>query len=98
MDGQSYILRRLDDPWKIALWELDVALPFITCLFFGVIRGTVTSLLVGVVAAIVAGRVIGRIKAMRHPGYFKHLIWWLLPSEISFSNAFPPSNQQEMIG
>ena len=35
MRANTYIPRRLDDPWKIGFWDLDVAAPFLFGLFLG---------------------------------------------------------------
>ena len=98
MEDQSYILRRLDDPWKIGLWELDVALPFSFCAFFGMIRGTIVSLVVGVAIGFFIARMVSRIKAAKHPGFFKHFLYWILPPELARIKSLPPSAQNEMVG
>ena len=100
MNGESLILRRLDDPWTLGLWELDVALPFAVCLFLGMIRGTFFGLVIGVVAALLITRRIARIKASRHPRYFLHLLYWMLPPALlgPWARRLPPSAQNEMVG
>ena len=100
MDGESYILRRLDDPWTLGLWELDVALPFSACLFLGMVRGTFTGLLVAVCLGFFLARRISQIKAARHPRFFLHLLYWLLPPAVlgSWARRIPPSAQHEMVG
>lgn len=99
MSGESYILRRLDDPWKLGLWELDVAVPFVFCAFFGMLRGTVLSMVIGVGIGFLVSQRISRIKAARHPKYFKHLIYWLMPPVFPGAlKALPPSAQHEMVG
>jgi conjugal transfer pilus assembly protein TraL len=98
MNEQSYILRRLDDPWKIGLWELDVALPFSFCAFFGMLRGTAVSLVVGVALGFIIARKVSRIKANNHPAFFKHFLYWILPPIFSRMRVLPPSAQQEMVG
>ena len=95
---QSYILRRLDDPWKIGLWELDVALPFSFCAFFGMLRGTAMSLVIGVALGFFLARTVSRIKAAKHPAFFKHFLYWCMPPFLSRTRALPPSAQQEMVG
>jgi conjugal transfer pilus assembly protein TraL len=98
MNGESTILRRLDDPWKLGLWELDVAIPFAFCIFVGMVRGTGLSLFLGVAAGIFVGRSITKIKAARHPGFFKHLLYWVLPDVVYRTRALPPSALREMVG
>lgn len=100
MNGESYILRRLDDPWTLGLWELDVALPFAACLFFGMIRGTFSGLLLSVVLALFIARRISRIKAARHPRFFLHMLYWLFPAVVlgPWARHLPPSAQHEMVG
>lgn len=98
MEDQSYILRRLDDPWKIGLWELDVALPFSFCAFMGMMRGTAVGLVVGVALGFFISRTVSRIKAAKHPGFFKHILYWMLPPMLSRIKSLPPSAQHEMVG
>lgn len=96
---QVRILRRLDDPWKLALWELDVALPFALCLFFGLLKGTATGLGLSVLVGWFITNRISRIKSRGHPRYFRHLIYWIFPPEIALTpKALPPSAQHEMVG
>jgi conjugal transfer pilus assembly protein TraL len=40
MRANTYIPRRLDDPWKIGFWDLDVAAPFLFGLFLGYLSGS----------------------------------------------------------
>ena len=97
-NDQSYILRRLDDPWKIGLWEMDVAVPFCFCVFFGMLRGTATSLAAGVALGYLLSRTVSRIKAAKHQAFFKHFLYWILPASFSRTRGLPPSAQQEMVG
>lgn len=99
MNGSdTYILRRLDDPWRLGLWELDVALPFSGCVFMGMLRGTGFGLLMGVVFGFLLARAVSRTKAARHPAFLKHAIYWYLPALFSRTRALPPSAQHEMVG
>jgi conjugal transfer pilus assembly protein TraL len=96
--NDSYILRRLDDPWKLGLWELDIALPFSLCAFLGMLRGTGLSMFMGVALGYLLARSVSRIKAARHPAYIKHVMYWYLPPLFSRKKALPPSAHQEMVG
>jgi conjugal transfer pilus assembly protein TraL len=95
---ETLILRRLDDPWKLGLWDLDIALPFTFCVFFGMLRGTGLSLLLGVALGFITARAVSRLKAARHPAYIKHAIYWTLPPMFARIQALPPSAQNEMVG
>ncbi len=97
-DSSSRILRWLDAPWKIGLWEVDVAVPFITCLFFGMMHGSPMALGIGVIAGIFIGRWVSRLKAERPLGFAIHLLWWYLPDIFIQMKATPPSHIKEMVG
>ncbi len=97
-EREKRILRRLDDPWKIGLWEIDVAFPFMVCAFLGVLRGGVFALSAGVgLGAFLAFR-ITRLKAARLNGFFFHFIYWWFPPMLLKLKALPPSTMREMVG
>lgn len=98
-NGETHVLRRLDDPWKLGLWELDIALPFAFCMFMGMLKGTGLSLFMGVAVGFFIAQRIGKIKAARHPKYFRHFMYWVLPPvSLAAPKALPPSSQHEMVG
>lgn len=98
-NGESRVLRRLDDPWKLGLWELDVALPFAFCLMMGIMKGTALGLLVSILIGWFVSHRVTKVKAAKHPKYFKHLLYWLMPPLIGLAaRALPPSAQTEMMG
>lgn len=98
-NGQTRILRRLDDPWKLGLWELDVALPFAVCLMFGLLRGSAVALVAGIAVGFFISQRVSKIKASGHPRHFRHLMYWALPPSAALApKAFPPSGQREMVG
>lgn len=95
----SRVLRLLDEPWKLGLWELDVALPFACCLMFGIMKGSAVALIASVLVGWLVSSRVTKIKSKGHPRYFRHLMYWALPPEASMApKAFPPSAQQEMVG
>lgn len=102
MDGignDTRILRRLDDPWKLGLWELDVAMPFTFCLVMGLLKGTALALFSSVAVGWFIASRITKVKAAKHPKFFRHLLYWMLPPISGLSpKSFPPSAQHEMVG
>nr|MBL8455662.1 type IV conjugative transfer system protein TraL [Zoogloeaceae bacterium] len=98
-NGETSIIRRLDDPWKLGLWELDVALPFAFCLMMGIVKGTALALIASVLIGWFIAARVTKIKAAKHPKYFKHILYWTLPPLVGLApRAFPPSAQNEMVG
>ncbi|WP_068637797.1 type IV conjugative transfer system protein TraL [Thauera butanivorans] len=98
-NGESRVLRRCDDPWKLGLWELDVALPFSMCLMFGLMKGSAISMGVSVLVGWFIAYRVTRIKTRGHPRHFRHLLYWIMPELVGFSpKGFPPSAQYEMVG
>ena len=57
MQANPFIPRRLDDQWKVGLWDIDVAAPFAICLFLGFLANAGTK---GIVAGAVLGIVVSR--------------------------------------
>jgi conjugal transfer pilus assembly protein TraL len=99
-NSDTYIFNRLDDPWKLGMWELDVAFPFVACVFLGILRGSIISLSVGVLIGTFVSWRIAKLRASKHPGYALHMAYWHLPS-IGRLNGFrclPDSAIREMVG
>ncbi len=99
MDG-SRILRRLDDPWKLGLWELDVAGTFVFFLCLGFMKGTMGAFFAAIVAGYFVCSRISKLKAMRHTGFLWHFLFWWLPQEAMFisRDLLPPSHYRELVG
>ncbi len=95
---EDRILRRLDDPWKLGLWELDIAVPFCACLCAGMIRGTTPAFIGSAIVGWLVCKRIARLKAARHSGFFTHFMYWWLPGEFYPVKSMPPSAQREMVG
>lgn len=95
----TYIPRRLDDQWKVGLWEMDVAVPwlFIVMLFYSTTGGMLGTLL-GVGVASYVGRLISRSKGDHHPAFALHWAYWHLPEFVIKMNCLPPSHYRRMIG
>lgn len=91
------ILRRLDDDWKLAIWDASVAGTFLVPAFFGVMRGTLLGLVVGVLTGFAAARWVSTKKAMRHQGFFQHWLHWHFPAFVPL-RALPPAALREMVG
>ena len=99
MRADTYIPRRLDDPWKIGFWDVDVAAPFLFFFFVGYVSGSRWSLAACLVAGIGLSRWVARLKADRHPAFAVHWIYWHLPhSPLTAMRATPPSHIRRMVG
>mgnify|MGYP006193372271 CR=1 FL=1 len=55
MQADTYIPRRLDDPWKIGFWDVDVAAPLLFGLFMGYMSGSKFSFALCLAAGASAG-------------------------------------------
>src|ERR1700674_4377122 len=99
MQTDPFIPRRLDDQWKLGLWDVDVAAPFLVCLFLGFVSSTGTKgLLIGAVVGVMCSRWFARQKADKHPSYVLHLKYWYLPDVFTPMKATPPSYARRMAG
>ena len=99
MQAHPFIPRRLDDQWKIGLWDIDVAAPFAICLLLGVLanagtKGTAAGALFGTVVA----HWFAKKKADKHPAFAWHWVYWHLPGLLSRMRATPPSHLRRMVG
>jgi len=94
MDEKAFdIPRRLNDPPKLFLWDMDIAMLFSTCFILGAIAG---SAILGSIVGGALGHYYGRLKSGKHPAYAVHLVYWYLP--IGKMKAVPPSHIREMLG
>ena len=99
MRANTYIPRRLDDPWKIGFWDLDVAAPFLFGTFLGYMSGSKWSFAVCTAAGFLTSRWIARIKADKHPAFAVHWLYWHLPTNpLTALRATPPSHLRRMVG
>lgn len=72
-DMSHYIPARLDDGGKFLFWEIEVA---VTALV-GMLLGIATDLpLAGLVLGIVMAFLVNKLKAGKHPGMARHLLYW----------------------
>jgi conjugal transfer pilus assembly protein TraL len=98
---ESRILRRLDDPWKLGVWEMDVASVFVFFLMLGFMKGSMGALFgFAALGAFVVWR-ISKLKAMRHTGFLWHFMYWWLPAELLYivpRGVLPPSNYRDLAG
>jgi len=98
-DNGTYIPRRLDDPWKLGLWDMDVAIPFLFAFMLAQAAiGGITGWLVGVPMGLLAGKLMSRTKAARHPAFLFHWAYWHLPTVIVRLDCTPPSCIRRMVG
>ena len=99
MLSDTYIPRRLDDQWKIGLWDVDVATPVLVMAVVGWLAGSRLGFFICVVLGIAVARWFTRIKADKHPAFARHWIYWHLPSTpLSAMRATPPSHLRRMVG
>lgn len=99
MQADTYIPRRLDDQWKIGLWDIDIAVPFLFAIFLGWMTGTKTGFVLFAGLGFYFTRWLSRVKADKHPAFALHWAYWALPSNpITSLRATPPSHLQRMVG
>lgn len=97
----SRILRHLDAPWKLGIWEMDVSITFIFFIFLGFMKGTMTGFFGAAAVGYFASSRIAKLKAMRHTGYLWHFLYWWLPQELMLlipRGVIPPSHYRELAG
>ena len=99
MPDDTYIPSRLDDPWKIGFWDVDVAAPTLLGLFVGYLSGSGLAFALCLAAGFLASRWIARVKADRHPAFALHCLYWHLPTNPLWAlSATPPSHIRRMVG
>lgn len=99
MLADTYIPRRLDDQWKIGLWDVDVATPFLFMLFLGYLAGSLWGFCTAAALGIYLSRKMARTKADKHAAYPLHWLCWHLPTNpLSSMRATPPSHIRRMVG
>ncbi|KQV80991.1 conjugal transfer protein TraL [Massilia sp. Root351] len=99
MLADTYIPRRLDDQWKIGLWDVDVAAPVLFMLFVGYLANTLWGFAVACAIGLYFARMMARAKADKHAAYALHWLYWYLPTNpVSSMRATPPSHIRRMVG
>ncbi|MCK6431584.1 MAG: type IV conjugative transfer system protein TraL [Burkholderiaceae bacterium] len=95
----TYIPRRLDDMWKVGLWDLDVF--FVWLVTFGVAQlgfpGFGGMLIGGALGTLAAVR-YGRLKADKHQAFILHWVHWHLPAALMHMDRTPPTHVERMVG
>jgi len=99
MLADTYIPRRLDDQWKIGLWDVDVAAPVLFMMFVGYLGGSKLAFCLAISVGFFASRWLARIKSDKHPAFAMHWMYWHLPTNpASAMRATPPSHIRRMVG
>jgi conjugal transfer pilus assembly protein TraL len=99
MQADTYIPRRLDDQWKIGFWDADVAAPVLFFFFVGYVAGTKVAFVICMAIGLSLSRMIGRVKADKHPAFALHWLYWNLPQNpVSALRVTPPSAIRRMVG
>ncbi len=97
--NSTYIPRRLDDQWKVGLWDMDVAIPWLlTFAIFYTALGGMLGILLGAAGSTFVGIQASKLKADRHPAFVMHWAYWHLPAFIVQFHRTPPSHHRRMIG
>lgn len=95
----TYIPRRLDDQWKIGLWDIDVAFPVLFFAYLGWIAGTRLAFCLCLAVGIYLSRKLSKLKADKHEAFALHWMHWMLPAlPLTFLRETPPAHIQRMIG
>ncbi len=95
----TYIPRRLDDQWKLGLWDIDVAAPTLFGLILGYMAGSKFSFALCVGLGLYVSRRFSQLKADKHPAFALHWMYWHLPvSPITSMKHTPPSHIRRMVG
>lgn len=95
----SYIPRRLDDAWKIGLWDIDVAAAPFFFAMVGWLSHSALGFAIAIAAGIYVARRISRVKSDKHAAYALHWVFWHFPTNPATKmRSTPPSSCQRMIG
>ncbi|WUR15398.1 type IV conjugative transfer system protein TraL [[Empedobacter] haloabium] len=98
-DDDTYIPRRLDDQWKIGLWDVDVAAPVMLALFLGWLAGNYLAFGACLAGGIYLSRKLNKVKADKHHAYAIHWMYWMLPPlPLTALRVTPPAHILRMIG
>jgi len=97
---RSYIPQNLDKPEKFLIWGYDQLAFFMVGFFVGgIIHDMNAGLILGLISAYAYSKLL---KNGVHPYFWKHLLYWLLPKEMSSMGAkrlkkTPPSDLRRWI-
>lgn len=98
-NDDTYIPGRLDDSWKIGLWDLDVAFPVLFFLYLGWIAGSRLAFCICLATGIYLSRKLSKLKVDRHEAFALHWMHWMLPATpLTHLRETPPAYIQRMIG
>ena len=99
MESNTYIPRRLDDQWKIGLWDADIAAPFLFFLMVGYLSSSKLGFAICLTVGLGLSRWIARVKSDKHPALAMHWAYWALPpNSITSLRATPASHLRRMVG
>ncbi|MCG2583893.1 type IV conjugative transfer system protein TraL [Massilia sp. TS11] len=99
MKTSPYIPTRLDDIWKIGLWDVDVASPVLIAFLLGYASNTKLGFIGWLAVGIAVSRKLARLKADKHEAFALHWAYWHFPtSPLTSMRATPPSDLQRMVG
>jgi conjugal transfer pilus assembly protein TraL len=99
MKNSPYIPTRLDDTWKLGLWDVDVASPVLLGCLLGYASNSKLGLVAWVSGGIVVARRLARLKADKHPAFALHWVYWHLPvTPVTSMRVTPPSSITRMVG
>lgn len=99
MQVDTYIPRRLDDQWKLGLWDADVAFPVLFSILLAWLSSSKMVAAVMVMGGFAASRWVARLKSDKHPAFALHWIYWHLPcTPVTSMKCTPPSEILRMVG
>jgi conjugal transfer pilus assembly protein TraL len=99
MQSDTYIPRRLDDSWKIGLWDVDIAAPTLFFLMVGLVSGSKVAFVLCALTGLAISRWFSRKKADKHPAFAIHWMYWHMPpTPLTKLRATPPSHIRRMVG
>lgn len=99
MRTDPFIPRRLDDIWKLGLWDVDVAAPVLFGFMLGYVSGSKLGFALCLTAGLGVSRWLVRRKADKHPAIVRHWAYWHLPANPATQMRLtPPSIIRRMIG
>ncbi|MGF6095755.1 type IV conjugative transfer system protein TraL [Pseudomonas sp. 18175] len=99
MDDTTYIPRRLDDPWKLGFWDVDIAAPVLFGALIGYLSGNKWAFALCLAFGLLLARWIAHSKQDKHPAFALHWLYWHLPAmPLTALHATPPSYRRRLVG
>ena len=99
MNDSTYIPRRLDDPWKIGFWDVDVAAPVLFGALVGYLSANKLSFFVCLGIGWLLASWVSHTKQDKHPAFVLHWLYWHLPSlPMTALYTSPPSYLRRLVG